>query len=197
MFSVGCSHPSSSSSVHILRAIIMFYLSLTARLRVCSARFQRIRRRNRCGTVFNNFYCFYVIHMSFIYILSQCEGPSMQPALQTDDIIIAEHISPRLGRFDRGDVVLLRSPHNPKVFILKRIVGTEGSKIRTSSDGDVVPRGHLWLEGDNKNDSTDSRDYGPVSQGLVRGRALFRIWPLNSLQWLTSDEKINHVASDN
>lgn len=41
----------------------------------------------------------------------------------------------------------------------------------------VVPRGHIWLEGDNAANSSDSRQYGPVPLGLVRSRAVGRVWP--------------------
>lgn len=41
----------------------------------------------------------------------------------------------------------------------------------------VVPRGHVWLEGDNAANSLDSRQYGPIPLGLVRSRAVGRVWP--------------------
>lgn len=42
-----------------------------------------------------------------------------------------------------------------------------------------VPNGHVWLEGDNSDNSLDSRNYGPVPMGLIQSRALVRIWPFN------------------
>ena len=38
-----------------------------------------------------------------------------------------------------------------------------------------IPKGHVWLLGDNPNYSKDSRDYGPVPYGLIRGRAYFKV----------------------
>lgn len=38
-----------------------------------------------------------------------------------------------------------------------------------------IPKGHVWLLGDNPNYSKDSRDYGPVPYGLIRGRACFKV----------------------
>jgi inner membrane protease subunit 1 len=112
----------------------------------------------------------------------------MEPTIYSDDIIISEHITSKLSKYERGDVVILRSPSNPQMFICKRIIGVPGDKIKINSlQHNIVPRGHIWLEGDNKSNSTDSRSYGPVPQGLVRGRALCRIWPLNSIQMLTSN----------
>ena len=42
----------------------------------------------------------------------------------------------------------------------------------------VVPNGHIWLEGDNSINSSDSRNYGPVPASLVVGKVLLKLWPL-------------------
>lgn len=41
----------------------------------------------------------------------------------------------------------------------------------------IVPRGHVWIEGDNVENSSDSRHYGPIPQGLIKSRAVGRLWP--------------------
>ncbi|KAJ3594047.1 hypothetical protein NHX12_006379 [Muraenolepis orangiensis] len=41
----------------------------------------------------------------------------------------------------------------------------------------VVPLGHVWLEGDNLKNSSDSRAYGPVPYALIRGRVCMKLWP--------------------
>lgn len=38
-----------------------------------------------------------------------------------------------------------------------------------------VPRGHVWVEGDNRNNSSDSRDFGPVPLGMITGKVSFRV----------------------
>lgn len=48
-----------------------------------------------------------------------------------------------------------------------------------------VPAGHVWLEGDNLENSCDSRDFGPVPQGLIRGRVICKVWPPNDVTMLT------------
>ena len=50
------------------------------------------------------------------------------------------------------------------------------------SDGleTVIPQGHMWLEGDNKPMSLDSRTFGPVAIGLFEGLVFCRIWPFTT-----------------
>jgi signal peptidase I len=40
-----------------------------------------------------------------------------------------------------------------------------------------VPKGHVWLQGDNAYNSTDSRHYGPIPYALIQGKVFYRIWP--------------------
>ncbi|KAI6690256.1 hypothetical protein NL676_027084 [Syzygium grande] len=42
-----------------------------------------------------------------------------------------------------------------------------------------VPGGHVWIQGDNIYASSDSRQFGPVPYGLVEGKILCRVWPLD------------------
>lgn len=108
----------------------------------------------------------------------------MQPTLNTrGDILFTEFITPRLSLLKAGDVVVATKPTDPGVSVLKRVRGMPGEEIWVHPVGEkapvkvTVPKGHVWLEGDNRNQSTDSRHYGPVPLALVKGRARFRFWP--------------------
>ena len=60
---------------------------------------------------------------------------------------------------------------------------TEGEKasfysVRDGRDQEVyIPKGHIWIEGDNKDHSRDSRDFGPISLVLIEGIVRYKIWP--------------------
>ncbi|KAL9956044.1 hypothetical protein ACROYT_G037463 [Oculina patagonica] len=123
---------------------------------------------------------FVLEHVAEFTVLS---GPSMTPTFnvkQDGDLVITEHLSAQLRTIKKGDVVIVRSPEDPNCLICKRIAAMSGELIRTGIDGKddfKIPRGHVWLLGDNPDCSKDSRDYGPVPYGLIRGRAFFKVWP--------------------
>ncbi|KAF1954397.1 LexA/Signal peptidase, partial [Byssothecium circinans] len=114
-------------------------------------------------------------------------GSSMAPTLSPDahetgrrDWIVIQRNTRNGQAIKRGDVVTLWKPHRPEEISIKRVIGVEGDVVfprrgYAVDEGKgrvVVPRGHVWVEGDNWRKSYDSCDFGPVSLGLVDGRAV-------------------------
>lgn len=57
-------------------------------------------------------------------------------------------------------------------------INNQDSSMRTFRNKMIyVPKGHVWLEGDNSENSIDSRTYGPVPMGLIQSRAIVRLYP--------------------
>lgn len=113
----------------------------------------------------------------------------MEPTIHSDNILITEHFTPRFRKVDRGDIIIAKCPTNPKQYICKRVTGLPGDQVRTGFiSTEIVPRGHVWLEGDNASNSFDSRAYGPVPQGLIRSRAVMKVWPLSGVCMLTKGQ---------
>jgi inner membrane protease subunit 1 len=111
----------------------------------------------------------------------------MEPTIYSEDVLLTEHVSARFHKIDRGNVVIAKCPSNPKQYICKRVTGLPGDRVKTGFNSyEIVPRGHVWLEGDNTTNSSDSRSYGPVPQGLIRSRALCTIWPIKDFKLLTN-----------
>ncbi|XP_063602761.1 mitochondrial inner membrane protease subunit 1-like [Penaeus indicus] len=127
--------------------------------------------------------------LEFVGDFVVCKGPSMEPTIFSEDVILTEHISPRFNRIQRGDVIIARSPTNPHHHICKRVTGIGGDKVKNGYRIHIVPKGHVWLEGDNALNSTDSRTFGSVPAGLIRGRAVCRLWPLSDVGRLDSMQK--------
>lgn len=111
------------------------------------------------------------------------EGQSMAPALRDGDCVVA--IRPR--RVRRGDVVVVEDPRTPGFELVKRVVGLPGDWLEVAgcheeddAAGLVLGTDEYWVQGDAADQSTDSRDFGPVARSAIRGVIRFRYWPLGS-----------------
>jgi nickel-type superoxide dismutase maturation protease len=94
----------------------------------------------------------------------EVQGGSMRPTLEPGDWLVGV----RVPRIRRGDVVVLEHPARPGVEIVKRVIALGGE---AAPGGGILDAGEVWVEGDAPDGSTDSRRFGPVAAGAIRGRA--------------------------
>lgn len=132
------------------------------------------------------------------------DGSSMEPSFQDGNYVIVNKIAYGDGDLERGDVIVFPYPLNREEDFIKRIIGLPGDHISilrgdvfingsrinedyllTDSRGDmeelIVPQGTVFVMGDNRNDSSDSRIWGPLSIEEIIGKAIFRYWPLPAM----------------
>ena len=119
--------------------------------------------------------------------VTYCIGPSMIPTIhQNGNLVLIDTFNPRLlgTPYKTGDVVISTCPYDADKTVCKRITATEGQTIKldtvrgspfASIESITIPPGHVWLTGDNASNSTDSRTYGPVSLGLIKGRVFWKM----------------------
>ena len=99
---------------------------------------------------------------------------SMAPTLLAGDHIVVTTYS---GEPRRGDVVVFRAPQQANELMVKRIAGTPGDAVDAGGGRTViVPAGCYFVIGDNRQDSFDSRHWGPVPRDLIVGRARVVLW---------------------
>lgn len=137
-------------------------------------------------------YCGLMLSERYTVKFVGVQGPSMLPTLDTqDNLVLLDCFTPRLVRKPRvGEVVMAENPFKPGYTIVKRVLYTEGqmaefwSYEREETLKVEVPPGHIWVEGDNKENSKDSRSFGPLPLVLVDGIVRARIWPFDKVNQL-------------
>lgn len=152
----------------------------------------------------------------FIAQFHKVQGNSMVPTLHSGDYLITEKISYRFGNPKRGDIIVLKNPRDESQDFIKRIIAVPGDTIKISKNTvfvNDIPLKELYLPigvttrsgafliedtevqvaqdqyfvfGDNREHSSDSRDWGPLIKGEIVGKALFRYWPPPDLGSLTN-----------
>lgn len=137
---------------------------------------------------------------AFLAQATRVEGQSMEPNLHDNQRLIIEKITYRFRSPQRGDIVILRLPNRNSDPLIKRVVGLPGETVEIANgqvliDGKVldepylnqytyqgmpprvVPPDEVFVLGDNRGFSNDSRAFGFVPYADIIGRAWFRYWP--------------------
>jgi signal peptidase I len=137
---------------------------------------------------------------------------SMYDTLDKGDRVLVNKLSYRLHEIHRGDIIVFERPEgvpdNGIKDLIKRVIGLPGETIE-SRDGRVyvdgkpldehylaegvttvnldrqtIPEDHVFVMGDNRGNSEDSRVFGPISDDLVVGRAFVLVWPITQVHLL-------------
>lgn len=79
---------------------------------------------------------------------------------------------------------MFKHPFDPKTLVVKRVAAMPGEVVMNPKDGKrfVIPEGKIWVLSDNPHKGVDSRDFGPVCQGLILGTCSSIIWPLHRIR---------------
>jgi signal peptidase I len=168
------------------------------------------RRRVRGGRVLEVLQCLFVA-VVLVWGLEamvargyEVNGSSMAPLLNPGERVLASRWPYRFGEVQRGDIVVFRPPRAVDTPYVKRVIGLPGDLVeirrgRVWVNGKVlhetyvrqpwwdnrlaerVPKGTLYVMGDNRDSSNDSRLFGEVPRAHVEARVWVRYWPLSRL----------------
>ncbi|MBI2049804.1 signal peptidase I [Candidatus Roizmanbacteria bacterium] len=149
---------------------------------------------------------FIVVYL-FIMQPNQVKGASMEPTLLTGDYIFTSKITYKFRPIQRGDIVVFKSPKNPDIEFIKRVIALPEDKVEIISgeifvndqiidenyiaaktvlweggyikDGVpmIIPEDHIFVMGDNRPRSSDSREFGPVPIANIIGQVFYRYYP--------------------
>jgi signal peptidase I len=150
---------------------------------------------------------------TYVFARAVVNGPSMMPTLKTNDSLITENISTRFAKIKRGEIITFNSQDANQDRYIKRVIGIAGDKIEITdgkvylngkeleepylnkgmltwggtylheNQEIKIKEGYVFVLGDNRTVSNDSRYFGPVKIKEIKGHAILRVYPFN---------KINH-----
>lgn len=150
----------------------------------------------------------------YVYESDIVQGTSMLPGLRSGDYLLICKVSYRTHKPRRFDIVTFPSPVNEKEVLVKRVIGLPGEWVmiwngkvyvngrelkegyarggsRTYTPPTWVPEGHVYVLGDSRDNSEDSREWGTIPISSLRGKAIATFFPLNRarlLRWSDQDE---------
>ena len=146
---------------------------------------------------------------TFIVELYVVDGPSMRPTLESSERLVVNKFIYRFRAPEKGEILVFQYPRDPSRDFIKRVIATPGDtieiregrvlvndqilvedyileKTRSEYPKMTVPAGHIFVMGDNRNNSEDSRfaDVGFVPYDLIKGKAVMVFWPLSAYKTL-------------
>ena len=163
---------------------------------------QKIRNFLKHNWIYLALLVFIFIFCHFVACFSLVNGPSMENTLHDHDFVIVWQLgySPKVG-----DVVVTDQENDFDVNLVKRVIATEGQTVEIEQGvlkidgvvqqenylkednwyGDmppiVVPEDSVFLMGDNRNHSSDSREIGCFSNDDLLGKVVFRVFPFQRI----------------
>jgi signal peptidase I len=157
----------------------------------------------------------YMVLYLFVAAPRAVNGASMDDTLHNGDRLIIEKVSYQFHLPERGDIVDVQSPKNHEIEYVKRIIAVEGDSLEfrngdvylngnllkesyisektyTWDNGFskentpiIVPKGYIFVMGDNRSHSSDSREWGLLPITSIVGKAVYRYYPPHKVTFLT------------
>lgn len=153
-------------------------------------------------------FCAAYLIVTYVGQRTQVSGSSMETTLSDGDHLIVDKISYRFDDPERFDIIVFPFQYDTDTYYIKRIIGMPGETVQIDESGNIYIEGELLEEsygreviqnpgraddpimlgedeyfvmGDNRNNSSDSRDpsVGNIHRSDIIGRAFIRIWPLS------------------
>lgn len=157
----------------------------------------------------------FVVIYAFLVRPFQVNGLSMYPTFHNGEYVFTNLLSQRLGPLKRGDVIVFKAPPSQDKDYIKRIIGLPGDQVMIkdgkihvngkllnepyiapgvitdgrayAQEGEVITvlPNNYFVVGDNRPNSSDSRDWGLVSFDKVIGKSAVVYWPIDRLRFVT------------
>ncbi len=141
---------------------------------------------------------FLVVYV-FLVQPHRVQGISMETSFENGELLLTEKLSYRISRIERGDVIVFQAPVEQKVDFIKRVIGLPGENVQIKDEGVYINgdkltepyiskptegtvnvtlgRDDIFVMGDNRTASSDSRSFGSIKKSTIRGKVWLVYWP--------------------
>lgn len=141
-----------------------------------------------------------------VFDIMPIDNISMQPTLYGDDRVFVNILEYKINPPKNSDVIIFTPPIDKNSFYIKRVIAVPGDNLRiqdgmvyvnnillkeqyispgTYTKGNIdikIAEGTVFVMGDNRNNSEDSRGFGPIPISSIRGHAVMRVYPLSNIK---------------
>ena len=158
----------------------------------------------------------FLVIQNFVAQPYKVEQQSMEQTLLPGQYVLVDKLTPRFDPYKRGDIVVFMPPQDTvpgQIPFVKRVIGLPGDVVEVKNgavlingqqlsepyvypgqiteatggqDQWVIPQGQVFVLGDHREESSDSRVFGPVPTKTIIGRAWLRYWPITDFQVLAT-----------
>ncbi len=145
----------------------------------------------------------YILVRTFLFENYRVEGRSMEPSLVDDQYLVVDKLGYRLHEPQRGDIIVFQDPNNDGRKLIKRVIGLPGESVeirngqvfidgqlldektyisssrqgRYTEEATRLPEDEYFVLGDNRNNSSDSHNWGTLPSQNIIGKAWLTYWP--------------------
>jgi len=153
----------------------------------------------------------FLVFYLFIVQPNQVKGASMENTFHDREYIFTSKISYKFSPIKHGDVVIFKSPKNNEIELIKRVIALPGDTVMIQNETVyvnnqpitenyiknptqlipggaleegvpiIIEPGYMFVMGDNRGGSSDSREFGPVPDSLLVGQVVYRYFPFDSM----------------
>lgn len=155
----------------------------------------------------------------FVYVFlvqpHRVQGVSMERTFENGELLLTEKISYHVSRIQRGDVIVFKAPIEKNADFIKRVIGLPGDELEVKdnsvyinglkldepyisvpTEGDTkltIPKDEIFVMGDNRTSSSDSRSFGPIAESSIEGKVWLVYWPIFKSDQFPGTRIISHV----
>ena len=155
-----------------------------------------------------------IILRNYVIARADVDGESMYPTLRDNDVVFVEKVSTLWDKYSRGSIVIFDTHNTRNDIYIKRVIAVAGEEVEIRGgkvyvNGEAlkeeylpegtttkperfmmehrvfrVPEGYVFVMGDNRGNSVDSRSFGPIKVNDIKGRAVLRFLPVKTMKVL-------------